>query len=263
VIYAVNPLDEVICQLRFPPILRIDAEPPAAFQELIRADYPNYELKAGVKLPPGIPSELAQSFAADFPLGGTKSHVFGSRDGVWKLTLNRQAMALTCGAYERWERFKERLAGGFDALMGSFAPAFFSRIGLRYRDVIRRSELGLQDVPWGQLLKPWVSGVLGASGVEAETYGTETVCGLQLPDTIGRVQLRFGIAIEERPADNERKEREEVFMIDSDFFEEKETEPPHVINRLNAFHEQAGRLFRWCIADRLHDALRPGPVPPL
>ena len=36
-----NPqLVEVICQLRFPEILTINASEPAAFQERIRRDYP-------------------------------------------------------------------------------------------------------------------------------------------------------------------------------------------------------------------------------
>ena len=35
-IYRRSPLIEVICQLRFPAILRIDAQAPAQFQEAIR-----------------------------------------------------------------------------------------------------------------------------------------------------------------------------------------------------------------------------------
>ena len=34
-IYRRSPLIEVICQLRFPAILRIDAQAPAQFQEAI------------------------------------------------------------------------------------------------------------------------------------------------------------------------------------------------------------------------------------
>ncbi|MCH7755956.1 TIGR04255 family protein, partial [candidate division KSB1 bacterium] len=45
VIYKKNPLDRVICQLRFSPILKIDAEIPAEFQDMIRADFPNYSEK--------------------------------------------------------------------------------------------------------------------------------------------------------------------------------------------------------------------------
>ena len=39
-IYAKRQLVEVICQLRFPEILSIDASEPAAFQDRIRREYP-------------------------------------------------------------------------------------------------------------------------------------------------------------------------------------------------------------------------------
>ena len=42
VVYKKNPLEEVICQLRFPPILRIDSGNAADFQDVIRQDYPLY-----------------------------------------------------------------------------------------------------------------------------------------------------------------------------------------------------------------------------
>ena len=40
--YARSPLVEVICQLRFPPILSINTEEPAQFQEAVRRDFPRY-----------------------------------------------------------------------------------------------------------------------------------------------------------------------------------------------------------------------------
>ena len=50
VIYARNPLDQVVCQLRFPPILKIDAEIPAGFQDRVREDYPNFSETSGWQL---------------------------------------------------------------------------------------------------------------------------------------------------------------------------------------------------------------------
>ena len=41
-IYRNNQIAEVICQFRFPEILKIASDPPAAFQEAIRAAYPQY-----------------------------------------------------------------------------------------------------------------------------------------------------------------------------------------------------------------------------
>ena len=50
-IYRRSPLIEVICQLRFPAILRIDAQAPAQFQEAIRGDYPQFSQRME-NLPP-------------------------------------------------------------------------------------------------------------------------------------------------------------------------------------------------------------------
>ena len=50
-IYAKRQLVEVICPLRFPEILSIDASEPAAFQDRIRREYPQYEKKIE-QLPP-------------------------------------------------------------------------------------------------------------------------------------------------------------------------------------------------------------------
>lgn len=75
VIYEINPLDEVICQLRFPPVLKIDTEVPAGFQEQIRDDYPFYESKSPLRLPTGLPPNVAPTSVAEL-LGGTKEPRF-------------------------------------------------------------------------------------------------------------------------------------------------------------------------------------------
>ena len=43
--YARAPLVEVICQLRFPTILSIGSQEPAAFQEAIRREFPRYAVR--------------------------------------------------------------------------------------------------------------------------------------------------------------------------------------------------------------------------
>jgi uncharacterized protein (TIGR04255 family) len=251
-IYQINPLEVVICQLRFPPILKIDTEPPAAFQEQIRADYPFYESKSPFRLPAGLPPNLAEMVVADLPLGGIKSHDFDSKDRTWGLNLTREFLALTCRAYERWENFRERLNGACVALNECYKPAFYTRIGLRYRDVIRRSRLQLEKTPWLELLQPWISGVIGRPETADQVKNTASVFLIDFPEEAGRVQVSSGLAVDGQT-------NEIAFVIDADFYTEQQTESSHVFQRLDIFNRYAGRFFRWCITDQLHEAMRPHP----
>ena len=49
--YRRNPLAEVICQLRFPEILSIEANAPVEFQEAIRQEFPRFQRRQEVAKP--------------------------------------------------------------------------------------------------------------------------------------------------------------------------------------------------------------------
>src|SRR4051794_17776404 len=51
VIYQNAPLTEVVAQLRFPPLLRIEGAPPADFQDRVRNEFPFVEKGAGLPAP--------------------------------------------------------------------------------------------------------------------------------------------------------------------------------------------------------------------
>src|SRR5215216_5336658 len=109
VFYQKNPLAEVVCQLRFPPILRIDSESPAMFQERIRSEYPLYRrtvAQTQLNLP-GLPQPLLQMIAG----AGNATHEFLSGDEVWKVSLARDFLALTTSKYHDWEHFKKQFSG--------------------------------------------------------------------------------------------------------------------------------------------------------
>jgi uncharacterized protein (TIGR04255 family) len=254
VIYENNPLEEVICQLRFPSILKIEAEPPAAFQERIRAGYPFYKSKPAFKLPAGVPPELATMLARDLPLGvGQTAHEFTSRDKKWAVSLTREFLALTCRRYERWEHFKDHLRGPLEALQEVYSPPFFVRVGLRYRDIIRRSVLGLEEVGWAELLQPWVAGMLASPEVAPNVAHSAQELLLRLPEGRGWLRVHHGLAAEENVPTP-------CYVIDADLFTEQQTEPNHALERLDDFNKQARLFFRWCITERLHEAMRPSPV---
>jgi uncharacterized protein (TIGR04255 family) len=165
VIYQLNPLDEVVCRVAFPPILRIDAESPVAFQEDIRNDFPHYQLKTAVSLASSLPASVSHAVGGELSLLGGKSHLFSSPDKTWNLTLSRDGLSLSCRRYERWEQFRHCLERPFQAFMQKYGASFFTHVCLRYRDVIRRSRLELQNAEWSDLIQPWIAGTLGQSGI--------------------------------------------------------------------------------------------------
>ena len=173
VIYEKNPLDTVICQLRFPAILKIGADPPVDFQESVRRRYPLFKEKPPLDIAGGLPSEVASLIAKRLPVSmASTAYDFTTADEQWTLTLAREFLALTARRYERWELFKEHLEEGLRAVVQHYSPAFFTRIGLRYRDIIRRSALGLERSSWKELLRPHIVGALASPDVADDVVST-------------------------------------------------------------------------------------------
>lgn len=253
--YQRNPLEEVICQLRFPAILRIDSEIPASFQERIRREYPVLQErpKANIGHPlQGLPAELAQAIGRAVPLNlvSNAAYTFVTVDGFWRVALARDFIALTARRYETWEDFTAHLAQPLEALLDIYEPAFFTRIGLRYKDVICRSRLGLTDVPWSQLLEPHIAGELSSDDVAADVEQATSQTLIRLGEFGGRVRIIHGLG-------QETQSGEACYIIDSDLYTETRTEVKDARGVLDCFNCEAGRLFQWCIRSALHDAMEP------
>lgn len=253
VVYKKNPLDNVICQLRFPPILKIDTEIPSSFQEMIRQDYPNltessewvFETTSGTqKVPSDEIKQILQS------AGNKKNYEFSSVDGKWKVNLTRNFLSLSTSNYRRWEEFRDRLKSPLEALINVYKPTHFSRLGLRYVDVIVRSQLGLNNVPWKQLINNNLLGALASSDIGDSVQNFESTYFIQLS---GKNSMLRMVARTVKKADT----GETCFMIDSDFSDASEHSEEEVIGKLDYLHLGATRMIRWCIKNRLHKAMEP------
>ncbi|MBI3947761.1 MAG: TIGR04255 family protein [Armatimonadetes bacterium] len=237
-------MEQVICQIRFPQVLRIATQLPDAFQERIRSSYPLFK-HTMQQLPPEVAALFGGpllSLASPMP-----RYEFTSSDSEWTVSLAADFLALTCRNYERWEVFRQHFQGPFEALQQEYSPTFYTRIGLRYRDVIRRSILGLVGVPWADLLQAPVAGEL-SSGIAKSVISTKCDTVVELGERLGRVRVQHGLV---------DKENEVCYVIDSDFFTEERTEAGNVLPQLDRFNRRAGHLFRWCITETLHDAMGP------
>ena len=254
-IYAVNPLRVVTVQLRFPAVLRIDSQPPSEFQELIRDQYPVYQEHKSEPLEGFLPQEVARALPdLAMPLRFNARHLvheFLSEDESWAVSLTRESLGLRSTAYERRETFKGHLEGPFKALAAVYGPSFVSRIGLRYENMIQKSALLLpEDTPWGQLLREPVASELSDDDVSAAIRERVSRTTFQL-GTVGYVRLQHGLAM---MAD---ESKEVVYMLDMDLFSDVRRGLNDVGHVLDQFHDEAACIFRWCIQDKLHDALRP------
>jgi len=251
IVFRRNPLDQVICQIRFPPILKIESESPSEFQDRVRTEFPNFEETLGAQVgarlkgienpPPEFLGQLAL-------LAARKNYQFSSEDGLWKIHLTRDFIALTTEKYERWESFKEKLRIPLDALTSVYDPRYFSRIGLRYIDVIKRSALNLENVGWSQLLRAEILGVLASPDVGSRIKSFENKNEIALSDGESMVRILTAFA---EAADN----KEVCYLIDSDFFKESKTPIQEALSKLDYFSIRGSRLFQWCITQRLYDAM--------
>jgi uncharacterized protein (TIGR04255 family) len=192
-----------------------------------------------------IPPELMQLITG----GNQPPHQFRSADLVWTLTLNRDFVALSTTAYTRWSDFQERFGKPFTALREIYSPAFFTRIGLRYRDRIKRKELGLESVHWRELLKSAVVGELGDPDIGPNVEHMLREIVIKLSSDAGLVRIVHGL-----------EQAGQHYVIDSDFYTEGQIDTGAASDVLDSFNRRAGKLFRWCIQDRLHNAMDPRPA---
>ena len=249
--YGASPLSEVICQLRFPDILSISANPPAAFQDAIRDDYPEYTLRRDV--PPPKVTGAPGHFSLENP-PTVVNYQFSSPDGVWRVNLTSNFISLSCARYPNWEEFAARLDKPLAAFIRLYKPAYFQRVGLRYINFISRSRLSLQGVPFSQLISPCYLGPLMEEDV---TEAATTRCSVDAEMAIRggcRVKIHAGPGLVKQAG---KEDKEVKFIFDQDLFMPGQLPVNLSAGALQTLHSQANSIFRGAITDVLHDAMEP------
>jgi uncharacterized protein (TIGR04255 family) len=244
VIYEKNPLREVVCQLRFPRILVLEERVPAEFQQQIAEVFPFVESRDLLPMQVG--------YGGDFQTQPRPHYDFISMDRQDRITLCSEFVAFSTTNYERWEKFSVGIHKASDALLRSYSVPTFTRIGLRYVDVISRLALGLTQTKWSELIRPSALGLLAEKDVPIDSVADLSAATIIRLD-VGKVLCRTGFFRTEQTGD------ETTFVIDSDFFEDSlvEGNSNDFTPILNGFNRIAGNAFRWFIQQRLHEALGP------
>jgi uncharacterized protein (TIGR04255 family) len=256
-IYRRAPLIQVLCQLQFPPLLKIEAETPADFQERVRHLFPEFQRGAPQLVPPLPQMQLLPQIMQLLGMAGGTSYRFLSEDGASVVTLAPNLLSVATTAYTRWENFRDQLRAPVAALIEIYRPAYFSLVGLRYINAIQRGILDLQGRSWSELINRAILGELALSQFEQNLESAQFQARVKIPNGNGSFILRSGVA---QVVQQVQTVPELSFMLDFESLKDQRTEVQDAERLLTGFHELAGRAFRWCITDFLRDALGPRPV---
>lgn len=256
VVYELNPIVEVVCQIRFPLLLSLDDVGPAAYQQrFANTHYPLLDVQHDQQISMSFGAN--QEVAASHQTTTSKTFHFDNEDRTWRVSVGNTFFALTCLKYANWAEYSQRFFEAFEAFIECYPLQVTQRIGLRYKDVIDRSVLGLENKRWSELLAPFVTGVFSAVDFvdfgeipesDIDTVFCQSV--LKLEDC----NLLLQSALLKDPTNSKT-----AFLIDGDYYVERleHFSAVGLKEQLDKLHGSAGALFRRCIKGPLHDALRP------
>src|SRR5262249_45350426 len=146
---------EVICQIKFPRALEIENRLPVDFQKDLTITYPLLETRdvvtIGIVPAAGEPSTFSRSALYEFL----------TLDRSCKIALTSEFVAVSTQVYNQWTDFRQHIERAPTAVQKHYAPSAFTRIGLRYVNVIERERLGLRRAPWRSLIRKSLLGVVG------------------------------------------------------------------------------------------------------
>lgn len=254
-LYRNAPIHEVICQLRFPAILNINNVEPADFQEEIREEFPQYAKRQDVAQPTvaglGTPNPHVEQ------LPPISNYHFLSADGLWKLNLTQNFIALSTLHYPGWEAFARQLDKPLAEFIRIYKPSYFERIGLRYVNFFSRTKLGLEGTPWSELIAPAYAGALAEPDVrEDQLVSCSAELVLKL-DSSCLAKIHAGPGRIQNNAPGAPQDPELKYIYDMDLSMNGNTPCTLSAAALETLHGHSGRLFEGVLTERLRTAMNP------
>jgi len=227
------PLAEVVCQVRFPPILRIAGEQPIAFQERMRERFPQLDVEQGM-IVPMVPLSTTPPSAQPQP----RIFRFKSPGDHTMVSLALDFYALSTTSYTHWRDFLEYLSFVHQAACEVYTIPYATRVGLRYINHLTRQNTGANNVSelWG-ILRPELTVLL-----KGDCWDEPQEMLNQILLTGGeneQLTLRSGFRGGEKP----------IFLLDFDYYSEGNIPLENLSDLCHRYHEVIHNAFRWCIRE--------------
>ncbi len=249
------PLALALCQIQFTRMLSVnDPASLAAFQRAIQSRYPiatqvqQVELVFGVgPNPPEIRQEQRRS----------PQWQFTDQNDNWKVVLSPDFLTLETRSYEHFDDFLTRLQEALNALVKHIQPTVVTRLGLRYINEIRSTNL--KNMTWSDVIRQDLLGPIATSALvqnSIQAVATQQVL-LRYPNDMG-INIHHGLfptgtTIQLRP--KEEQPTVPFYLLDFDVFREfplpgaliMDTEA--ICQYVKVYHKMIYRLFRWSVTE--------------
>lgn len=249
------PLALALCQVKFPILLDVtDPARVAPFQRALRADYPISQREPTIEM-----TAVAVGGTAQFSSTGSSFQWrFSDTAQSWNVVLAQESIAIETRRYARFEDFMERLRQVLDALTEHLQPPVVTRIGLRYINEIRSSELS-----WSQILRRELLGLLAVEELAPRVQQSLQQILLDFGDNQGAA-MRHGLLPEGTsiaPLPNQQPPSGPFYLVDLDVYRSfslpdlPTMDPEGISLRVQDYHRMIYRLFRWAVTDEYLESL--------
>ncbi len=228
------PLNEVVCQVKFAPILRISKEPPSDFQEAVRQRFPSLLVEQGVLvLFPGAAGVEKPSMES-----APRIYRFRTPDELSHVALAMDFFALSTKQYTHWNVFVQDVELGYAAFQKIYQVPYATRIGLRFINRFDQKNTGCASTD--QILELFRSELTCLIHTDVWKEPQEFLSQVLLNDEKAKLAIRVGFG---------RENDEPFFALDLDYFEEGQISLDDLTSRLNQYHTRIYDAFRWCMLD--------------
>ena len=245
--YKHNILFNVVFQARFPEIMRIQHEPPIAFQDTIRAaGYTEIIQRSPAVLPGVIPNQALD-------IGKTFNFLSEQKD--WEVILGSSFISLNCHRnYKNYRDFKEKLKKVLPTFYRIYKPPYFTRVGLMYRNMANSIFLPhLQQMSVKSFIPEHIFPVLETRMVD-DVLNLQTVS--QFDDQEIKATVTHTLAQISGGFGQRRVTDEESYVIDIDCFYDRNIGViDEIFAKCDLFKQHERNIFEWSITNALREAM--------
>ncbi len=226
--YERNFIQQAVCELRFPTLMSLgESKPPAPFVSALRKRFPIIETLNEMTVVPGEKSISGHS------------HQLMTTKQTWIVRLKENAISIETSRYTAFSEFRDQVKEVVSAAIPVIDSDFFTRIGLRYINIVKTDQTHITE--W---INPKLIGPLDHQGF---TLISEYTGRLAMGADDGGCLLQHGMR--NKPGINTPTDVTPDYLIDVDAYR---TEVPatSVESALNSIHRQGFSLFRWALGPK-------------